>query len=408
MLSSELRQLLRKYIDHSISEEEFHRLWKTLDERKSDADWHNAIAQTLSDTALHGLADPEESEMRLKKIQSLIDAGEKNKRQYFQDNKEGKTSNTRSSTEKQKKGLVVNRIFRYAAILILLLVSVVYFLNKRSRKEFATVVTTQPPLQDSIKPGIQKALLTLADGTVIPLDGMADGIIAVQGKAKVVKLSNGQISYQANGSAEEEGEIIYNKMSTPRGGQYQLVLPDGTSIWLNAESSITYPAIFAAHERRVIITGEVYFEVAKDKTKPFRVVVADEQEIEVLGTHFNINAYSDEGRVKTSLLEGSLKVNKQILKPGQAFMDGKIGATDIVQDIAWKNGVFNFNNQSLAQVMRQLARWYNIEVVYPAGIPKKEYGGEIGRNLTLDQVLKGLESSGIRFQLEGRRLMVKS
>ena len=215
------------------------------------------------------------------------------------------------------------------------------------------------------------------------------------------------IRYVKDEAHSQPETISYNKMSTPRGGQYQLTLPDGSVIWLNAESSITYPTVFSGNERKVSITGEVYFEVVKDKSKPFKVIAGDQQ-IEVLGTHFNINAYKDEDHVKTSLLEGSVKVNQQILKPGEAFQNGKVNATNVAQDIAWKNGIFNFNNQSLAQVMRQLARWYNLEVVYPEGVPRKEYGGEMGRNLTLSQVLKGLENSGIYFELEGRKLLVKS
>jgi ferric-dicitrate binding protein FerR (iron transport regulator) len=195
-------------------------------------------------------------------------------------------------------------------------------------------------------------------------------------------------------------------MSTPRGGQYQLQLPDGSKVWLNAESSITYPITFTGNERKVTISGEVYFEVAKDKNKPFRVSAGD-LHVEVLGTHFNINAYADEGSAKTSLLEGSVKIDREILQPGQAYVNGKVIAADVEHDVAWKNGVFNFNDQNLSQIMRQLARWYNLEIEYPQGVPKKEYGGEIGRNLTLAQVLKGLENSGVRFELKGRQLIVK-
>jgi len=403
MQSSGLRQLLRKYIDHSISEEEFYRLWETLSQSKYDADWHNAIEQAFSDPSLHALADTEDAAFRLRQIYSLVNSVPENTLQHFgEDDIPGPVP----ATGRMASPIIIKRVFRYAAILILLLIPSLYFLNKKSPGEVAHNSINQPVPTDSIKPGTQKALLTLGDGTVILLDNAANGVIAEQGKVKVEKMSNGQVRYLPNGTTAKGEKILYNKMSTPRGGQYQLVLPDGSLIWLNAESSITYPAVFAADERRVTITGEVYFEVAKDKTKPFRVVAGD-QEVEVLGTHFNINAYADEEHVKTSLLEGSVKVNRHMLRPGEAFMNGKVGGTDIVQDVAWKNGVFNFNNQSLTQVMRQLARWYNLEVVYPAGIPKKEYGGEIGRNLTMDQVLKGLESSGIHLQLEGRRLMVK-
>jgi len=215
------------------------------------------------------------------------------------------------------------------------------------------------------------------------------------------------LQYQLlNGQVPASTILQYNTMSTPRGGQYRLTLPDGTLVWLNAESSITYPTVFAATERSVTVTGEAYLEVAKEKNRPFRVMAGDAN-IEVLGTHFNINAYANEGHTKTSLLEGSVKINSRILQPGQAFANGEVFQTNVARDVAWKNGVFNFNDQNLAQVMRQLARWYNLEVEYPLGVPKKEYGGEMGRNLSLGQVLKGMESTGLRFELNGRKLTVK-
>jgi ferric-dicitrate binding protein FerR (iron transport regulator) len=295
---------------------------------------------------------------------------------------------------------------RYAAAAAIIIIAAgAYLLSHHSRTD-NPIVASIPQAPAHIKPGTQKAILTLADGSTVTLDNAANGMIAQQGATQVLKLANGQIRYQAGQKVDNQGKPAYNIMSTPNGGQYQLTLPDGTNVWLNAASSITYPCAFTGDERKVKITGEVYFEVAKDKSKPF-LVTAGDQQIEVLGTHFNVNAYTDEDHIKTSLLEGAVRVNSVLLKPGQAFAHGKISPTNVEQDIAWKNGVFNFNNQSLAQVMRQLARWYDLEIVYPQGVPQKEYGGEIGKNLTLDQVLKGLENSGIHFTLNGRRLTVR-
>jgi ferric-dicitrate binding protein FerR (iron transport regulator) len=256
-----------------------------------------------------------------------------------------------------------------------------------------------------VEPGGQKAVLTLSDGSTIVLDNAGNGQIAQQGQTQVIKLGNGEIQYKSGNQKTGAREVVFNTMSTPRGGQYQLVLPDGSKVWLNSESSITYPVMFSHQERKVKITGEAYFEVAKDKTKPFRVETGD-MKVEVLGTHFNVKAYADEGPTKTSLLEGSVKVDMQVLKPGQAFINGRIVPTNVEQDVAWKNGIFNFNNENLTQVMKQLARWYDLDIVYPDGVPQKEYGGEIGRNLKLNQVLKGLENSGVHFELNGKRVTV--
>ena len=398
MQPSELQRLLEKYIDNSISAEEFRQLWTSLGEDRYDSDWHELTERVLNDKRLHDLSDQEQIARQLAQIRARID-------------NETAPAGQQAPARRQTPlipltRLITYRVVRYAAAAIVLLAFGILLITRNTNSK-PSVAAVTPRLLDKIKPGTQKAVLTLADGTVVTLDNTANGKIAQQGATQVLKLANGQIRYQAADAADKEGKVAYNIMSTPMGGQYQLTLPDGSNVWLNAGSSITYPTAFPGNTRQVKITGEVYFEVAKDKNKTFRVIAGD-QEIEVLGTHFNINAYADEDHIKTSLLEGAVKVNKVLLQPGQAFTFGKVESTNVDQDVAWKNGVFNFNNQTLAQVMRQLARWYDLEIVYPQGIPQKEYGGEIGRNLTLDQVLKGLENSGIHFQLNGRRLLVRS
>jgi ferric-dicitrate binding protein FerR (iron transport regulator) len=206
-------------------------------------------------------------------------------------------------------------------------------------------------------------------------------------------------------------------MSTPRGGQYQLTLADGSQVWLNAESSITYPTAFNGNDRKVSITGEAYFEVAKDKKKPFRVDIGPAT-IEVLGTHFNMNTYKDEQTNKTTLLEGSVRIKtvhtSLTLRPGQ---QGQYNPRtnnlslavhpDVEQAVAWKNGVFNFNNVKLEEAMRQIARWYDVQVVYEKTIPATTFGGKMGRDLKLSQVLKLLGEMGIQFRIEGKKLIVQ-
>lgn len=389
MSSSALKSLLEQYLTGTLSEEDFKRLWLTLKDRESEADWLSAIEEAIRIKTQTGLSDPNKAEEALAKIKAKI---------YEEENRVQHSPRiVRLYTDNK-------RIFAYAAAVIVVIVSTVVYLqyNPDNNIQSQTADIIQP--QHDVEPGGEKAVLTLADGSTIVLDNATDGKIAQQGHMQVIKLPDGKIQYKAVNSGDNE-EVSFNTMSTPRGGQYQLILPDDSKVWLNAESSITYPTAFVGNERRVKIIGEVFFEVAKDKTKPFRVQTGD-MEVEVLGTQFNIKAYPDEGPTKTSLLEGSVKIDKQVLKPGEAFMNGHIVPTDIDQDVAWKNGIFNFNNQNLAQVMMQLARWYDLELVYPAGIPQKEYGGEIGRNLKLGQVLKGLENSGVQFQLIGKRVVI--
>jgi len=404
MLSNELQHLLKKYINNSISENEFHELWETLRHEQYESEWQAAMDAILAEKKNQSFSDDLIRERKLQEIIAIIESRGDSTLQ--QENSETPVT---TIPARRSMRIIARKMLPYAAIFVflLLIVAVYKYKNKQVPHENVQLGFSNTIKEDNIKPGSQKALLTLADGTTITLESAANGIIAKQGGTQVLKLGNGMIRYVKDETHNQPENISYNKMSTPGGGRYQLILPDGSIIWLNAESSITYPTAFSGNERKVNITGEVYFEVVKDKSKPFKVTAGDQQ-IEVLGTHFNINAYQDEDHVKTSLLEGSVKVNQQILKPGEAFQNGKVSKTNVDQDVAWKNGIFNFNNQSLAQVMRQLARWYNLEVVYPSGVPRKEYGGEMGRNLTLNQVLKGLENSGIYFEREGRKLLVKS
>ncbi len=195
-------------------------------------------------------------------------------------------------------------------------------------------------------------------------------------------------------------------MSTPSGGQYRLQLADGTKVWLNAVSSVTFPTSFTGRDRTIAVTGEVYLEVASDKSRPF-IVRTPSDTIAVLGTSFNINAYPDEGAGKISLLTGKIRVNKLVLTPGQALINGKISSTNPQQDIAWKNGLFDFNNADVPAIMRQLSRWYDVEIVYDGKIPELRFTGNLQRKLTLTQVIRSLAEVDIRLKLRGRQLHVE-
>lgn len=278
-----------------------------------------------------------------------------------------------------------------------------------------------PSATADVLPGSNKAVLTLEDGKELELDESGNQQIRQGGAAVIQQGGSLQYPTQTSGNINR-----YNKLSTPRGGQFNLQLPDGTQVWLNAASSIRYPLSFSGRERTVQITGEVYFEVAANAAMPFRVKVADAAEITVLGTRFNVNAYTDEPEIRTALLSGSIRItrgkeeenagnrfsNAVILRPGQQANISssaiKIAEdADVQQAIAWKNGLFNFQGQKLEEVMRQLSRWYDVEVVYPEGVPDIAFFGGMDRGLTLSSVLRFLEDSKVHFRIEhGNRLVV--
>lgn len=271
-----------------------------------------------------------------------------------------------------------------------------------------------------IAPGRQGAILTLADGTQVMLDSLHDGEVARQQGANAV-VKNGQLRYEP-GTVSGNG-TSYNAVATPRGRQFDLVLPDGSRVWLNAASSIRYPTAFTGAERKVEITGEAYFEVAKMPGKVFRVSAGKVMEIEVLGTHFNVNAYPDEQTIRTTLLEGSVKIaipgagRESIrLAPGQQarmLQQAQPQNIEVSNEphpesvIAWKDGFISLDGASFGEVMRQLERWYDIEVVYQGKMPAIRFRGELSRDVSLAGLLKGLEEAGVKFRMEqGRRLVV--
>jgi len=277
-------------------------------------------------------------------------------------------------------------------------------------------IARSQPSNNDLAPGGNKAILTLSTGKQIVLTGARNGKLAQQGDADITKTADGQIVY-GKGDESAAAEVSYNTTSTPRGGQFQVVLADGTKVWLNAASSITYPTVFTGTDREVEITGEVYFEVAHNAAKPFRVK-SNGQIVEVLGTHFNINAYKDEPVITTTLFEGSVKINKgtasALLKPGQQSLvtenNHAIKITDNVdldQALAWKNGKFYFTNTDIEEVMRQVARWYDVDIEYEGKVPNIRLSGSCYRNLTASKALAILEYTGINFKIEGRKIIVQ-
>lgn len=314
-----------------------------------------------------------------------------------------------------KRKIFTLRRIAVAAVVLLFFSAGTYIAFKKDKKQSATAhIQKQPATGNDIVPGSDKAVLILADGSKIKLDNEHNGLLAQQGKTKVVKL-NRQLVYNANNI--KPNEISYNTIITPPGGQYQITLSDGTTVWLNAASSLRFPTAFAGKERRVELTGEGYFEVAHNEQIPF-IVKKGDAEVKVLGTHFNVNAYDDEQEIKITLLQGSVKVSQlaanhtQLLTPGQQAQINKSGAiklnksADVDEAVAWKNGVFQFEGADIQEVMRQIARWYDVEVVYQGQIDQ-HFRGTISKNVEASKVLQMLELTGtVHFKIENKKIIV--
>lgn len=296
-----------------------------------------------------------------------------------------------------------------AAAIVLILSSIGFYGFLHHGKPGKQLISAVKPLTNDIEPGSNKATLTLAGGQVIVLNDISTGVVATQNQAAISKTAEGEIVYQ---STETNSLIpVYNTINTPRGGEFKVVLPDGTKVWLNASSSLKFPTAFTGQERNVELTGEAYFEVAKNKSMPFHVL-SNDTEIEVLGTHFNVMAYPDEAELKATLLEGSVKVTSknqsEILVPGQqARIKDKITVIPAPEDaIAWKKGFVSFEDTGIEAIMRKVSRWYDVDVVYQGRITPRLFTGTIRKNLKLSELLKVLEANDIQFKTNGRVITV--
>lgn len=387
MLRERIQYLMERYFNGACTAEEKHELAKWIGEVQHDDDLKEVVAQTWDRFHPVDRMPDEVSE----RIQASLFEKEKTK--------------VRS----------LHRRWWMAAAGVLLLVACAALLWQFSpEKPVVQTAEQHDRYKNEVSAGGNKAVLTLGDGTVINLDSAANGVLTKQGRVRVVKLANGQLSYELEGAAE--GVVLYNTMRTPRGGEYRLILPDGTNAWLNAASSITYPTAFTGDLRDVKITGEVYFEVAKNPAKPF-IVEAGKMKVEVLGTHFNVNAYAAEPMIRTTLLEGAVKVSGggrgDMLKPGQQARLTRNGDMKVVDDVdleevmAWKNGYFLFVDADMPAVMRQLENWYDVTVSYEEGfVPHRSFGGGIQRSLPLSKVLAILEENNVKFRVEGKNITV--
>ena len=382
--------------------------------------------QQLVEKYLHGTASKEEEERLLQwywRESSLESEWELNSSQSENELKSMIYAKIIEHDETDSNQLSKSKInfSRLGAPLLFTLIVILsaYFYSARVQKESTDKIFASVKPND-ILPGGSKAILTLADGRKIELDESENGILVNQGGIKVHKNSDGIIEYTFSKqerntiAASDEAEPVYNTIETPVGGKYQLNLADGTKVWLNSSSSLRFPIFFSEDNREVELKGEAYFEVSKDFKRKFSVR-SGIQTVEVLGTQFNINAYSDEKSIKTTLFEGEIRVidlktnDFKLLKPGeQSNVDQsiQIRRIDTQAEIAWKEGYFYFKKADIETVMRQLGRWYGVTARYEANLPEHHFSGAISNNLTLLEVLEILEKSDIHFSLDGKEVIV--
>lgn len=398
-------ELIIKHLSGTLTEEE--QLY--LDEWKSQPDNRQLLDQ---------LSNADWVKQELRKMQQIREERAYNKlgQLYAQQDVTIPISKTRSK-----------RAWYWAAATLLLVSAGTLFLLSRKNKDAnPSIATAEERFKNDVEPGSNKAILTLANGNNIALDNTTNGLLAQQGNTAVINSDNGQVTYQkGTGSAETGMEIyntVYNTITIPEGGQYMVMLPDGSKAWLNSASSLRFPTAFNETERVVELTGEGYFEVApshrkKSKSKTAFTVKAGTVAVQVLGTHFNVNAYADEEDIATTLLEGAVQVTGSqdgtLLKPGEQAQVNKQGTLkktkpDLESIMAWRNGLFSFKNAPIASIMRQAQRWYGIEVVYENKVNKEqELNGDIPRNVTLSKFLKILEATGsVHFRIDGKRVTV--
>ena len=324
----------------------------------------------------------------------------------------------------QSFNLYYLKSFSIAAMILLTITTGIYFYSNRTLHEEEQFVELS--VNNDILPGNNKAILTLADGSKISLDDAANGLLASQGNIAITKTENGEIVYEKNSLDKNKGILspsVINTIQTPKGGKYQVRLPDGSKVWLNSASTLSYPTTFTGLERKVKLKGEAYFEITSNKKIPFRVE-SEGQIVEVLGTHFNINSYDDEDFTKTTLLEGSVRVilnsksdvlgKTRMLKPGEQSLTNssqsgiRIENADTEKAVAWKNGYFKFKNTPIQQIMREVERWYDVELVYEGTMPTDEFTGFISNEVNISGVLKILEQSGgVKFSVKGKKIKVK-
>lgn len=396
MSRNQLAALFKKYLDDNISPEEFSQLYELINSRDYSPEvLDDLLQQTFSNAVpADGTTDYNRHEI----LNSLM---------------------TRIAAEEEKempirKTISIHRRRWVAAAAIAVLVAGGFYLIHRKQPASANLVAGEEHWQQfDLPPGKNGAILTLSSGKRILLDSVRNGALENQGNAHLVKETDA-ISYQAE--QHRQDQVVYNSMSTPRSRQYQLILSDGSRVWLNAASSIRFPTSFPGNERRVEITGEAYFEIAPDKEKPF-IVQTGNMEVQVLGTHFDLMAYDDENHISTTLIEGAVKVKsgsqERVLSPGQQGSieksSGNLSVKEVETDpvIAWTQERLALTNADFGGLMRQISRWYDVDVVFDGKIPDLQIGGFIHKDVYLSTVMEFLGRNGLHYRMEGRKIIIQ-
>lgn len=392
MTVTEIRQLLEKYKQGTLSPEELSQLEEAVVAGSFEEEIKADILHTLYTHAAPDANWPEEKKAAL--LQQIL----------------------HTTPMRPVRNNTVRKRWIYAAAAVLaagIITSGAYLMMRRQEPAPVAIVHPKAPLA----PGSSKAMLILADNSTITLDSSNNGALATQGSTQIVN-TNGALTYKGNSSNKQP---LYNTVATPRGGQYQLTLADGSRIWLNAASSVRFPAAFTGRERLVEVTGEVYFEIAKNAAMPFRVKIktpANDMTVTVLGTSFNVMAYPDEQAIRTTLVEGAVQVARgtesSLLKPGYQASIPSAGGTfeiseaDIEQTLAWKEGKFRFRNTNIKTIMRQLSRWYDIDVAYDGNVSDIDLTGVISRREDAGALLKALETTQrVKFTVDGHTITAR-
>lgn len=401
--TNRLKYLLDQFAANSLTEAEFDELFMLIGQGENENEIKAALAADL-DAQKPGRYDRLYWAEKFKKTVSLEEFP--------------LLRQTQGQDDKVRRMFPLRRVVVAASIILALGVGSYFIFNTLRQAQSDKQQVTNNQQQDIKAPEANRAMITLANGGKVFLDEVANGELVQQSNVIVTKTADGKIVYSQE-SVVGSREIQYNTLTNPRGSKViDMTLSDGSRVWLNAGSSVTYPVAFVVDERKINITGEAYFEISPHllkggKKMPF-IVSKGDMEVTVLGTHFNVNAYDDEADIKVTLLEGSVKVSNgsasDFLKPGQQAQITTaikvVNAVVVEQVVAWKNGLFQFNRGSLQEVMRQIARWYDVDVTYEGIIPERQFGGKINRDANASQVLKILEESKVNFRIEGKKIFV--
>lgn len=396
-LSKAIADLIQKHLNDELNDQEK----QELDNWVQQSEEHQRFFNQFTDE---------------EKLAAILGEYEKSKLLVFEKIK--KSIPLGESRTAKIRWMNARRLTAIAASILIIGGALVWWISGKGDKPAATN-TAQLAKQDR-QPASEGAILKLADGKEIVLDNASDGAIAQEGNTQITK-QGGLLAYNSKATS---GEVLYNTLSTPKGKIYKLSLPDGSKVWLNAASSIRFPAAFTGEARNVEITGEVFFEIKKDQGMPFRVKLDQQTSIEVLGTEFNVNAYNNEEFLRTTLLTGAIRLqsgeeeqpgNSVLLKPGEQAQWKNVKTkqsftvihdANIEKVVGWKDGYFSFDDLTLEELMREVERWYDVDVVYEKRAPTKTFFGKVNRGLSLLDFMDGLNDWGVHSRLEGRKLIV--